>query len=437
TRQLWLTEQTDAARSSFERALALAEPLGATVDHAFALLGVDGFRVLVDDEVGGVPLLADAVRLAQRLGADDIVALSRNYLGSARLQVGDDSGRQELLDSVEVAAREGRHEYVMRAYYNLMEGLWRLGRYEEALSFVDLAEAYGRDRDFPVYAYMVEARRYRWMAMHGHWAEALAGLHEMVDGQGDPGMIGRETLPFLARLLIRRGAPDAEEHLAEATRHADRADVLEWLVPAGLAAIEHAWLSGRPELAGRYPELLLERTDRPGCAVWRGELLRYLKRLGRDVAEFTGCPEQYAAGIRGDWHRAAAAWQELGDPYERALELAESRQQETTVEAMHVLDSLGAQPAATLVRRRLRELGVARLPRRHASATAVNAAGLTARQVEIMRLVADGLSNAEIARLLVVSPRTVDHHVAAVFLKFGVHTRREAAAQFAQLAQKA
>jgi len=168
TRQLWLTEQTDAARSSAEHALALAEPLGATVDHAFALLGVGGYRVLVDDEVGGVPLLADAVRLAERLGADDIVALSRNYLGSALLQLGDDSGREALLDSVDVAAREGRHEYVMRGYYNLMEGLWRLGCYEEALSFVDLAEDYGRDRDFPVYAYMVDARRYRWMAMHGH-----------------------------------------------------------------------------------------------------------------------------------------------------------------------------------------------------------------------------------------------------------------------------
>ena len=58
---------------------------------------------------------------------------------------------------------------------------------------------------------------------------------------------------------------------------------------------------------------------------------------------------------------------------------------------------------------------------------------MTDRQLEILRLVATGLSNAEIARRLVVSPRTVDHHVAAILQKLGVHTRRDAAARAAEL----
>ena len=59
-------------------------------------------------------------------------------------------------------------------------------------------------------------------------------------------------------------------------------------------------------------------------------------------------------------------------------------------------------------------------------------AGLTDRQLEILRLVAAGLSNAEIAQRLVVSPRTVDHHVSAILAKLGVPTRREAAARAAE-----
>ena len=86
-----------------------------------------------------------------------------------------------------------------------------------------------------------------------------------------------------------------------------------------------------------------------------------------------------------------------------------------------------------IVRRRLRELGVTRLPRLAQPGTRANPAGLTGRQLEILRLVATGLSNAEIAQRLVVSPRTVDHHVSAVLAKLGVPTRREAAIWAARL----
>jgi DNA-binding NarL/FixJ family response regulator len=65
-----------------------------------------------------------------------------------------------------------------------------------------------------------------------------------------------------------------------------------------------------------------------------------------------------------------------------------------------------------------------------------NPAGLTDRELEILRLAATGLSNAEIARRLVVSPRTVDHNVSAVLRKLGVRSRRDAAVWAAELKSK-
>jgi DNA-binding CsgD family transcriptional regulator len=165
----------------------------------------------------------------------------------------------------------------------------------------------------------------------------------------------------------------------------------------------------------------------------RGELLSYLQRVGHPVASFDGCPEEFAAGLRGDWRAAAAAWRRVGDPYERAFALLDSGEVEPILEAMAVFDELGARPAAALARRRLRELGVRQVPRGPRPATRTNPAGLTERQVEILRLLADGLTNAEIAARLVVSVRTVDHHVSAVLQKLGVDSRRAAATAVANL----
>ena len=429
SRQQFLTEQPVAALASARRALDHAAAQGETTDHALAWANLGATLIILDREEEGLSVLDAARPLIEKVGRPGVRSLAETYVGSAHLQLGRLEGREELLHAIGVAQEHGRHEAAMRGYYNLVEGCWRLGLFDEALDFVDKAEEYGRDRELGVYSYMIDARRFRRTAMQGRWAEAVAGLHEMLDGRSDPGMIGRETMPTLARLLVRTEDPDADDLLAVTTRHADRAGVLEWLVPTGLAVIERAWLAGRPELAGEYPRLLLERTDRPGLEWQRAETLRYLARLGHRVAPFTGCPEPFAAGLAGDWERAAAGWQAIGDPYEQALELADSGDAEATVESYRILDALGAVPATRIVRGRLRELGVSRVPRRSGADTRANSAGLTTRQVEIVRLLARGLTNAEIADLLVLSTRTVDHHVAAVFQKLDVHNRRDAAAR--------
>ena len=92
------------------------------------------------------------------------------------------------------------------------------------------------------------------------------------------------------------GQPDAPlARLAVAARHAATADVLKWLVPTGLAHIEQAWLTGDHRQAGPYPGLLLERTDRRGMLLQRGELLLYLRRLGYPATGFDGCRNRPAA----------------------------------------------------------------------------------------------------------------------------------------------
>ena len=151
------------------------------------------------------------------------------------------------------------------------------------------------------------------------------------------------------------------------------------------------------------------------------------------VEEFPGCSPEWAAGIAGAWREAADEWEKIGDPYERALELASSRNVDACLEALDVLDDLGAVATGRHVRGVLRELGVTRIPRGRLRTTRENPAGLTERQVDVLALLATGLTNAEIADRLVVSTRTVDHHVSAILTRLEVGSRRDAARRAAEL----
>ena len=96
---------------------------------------------------------------------------------------------------------------------------------------------------------------------------------------------------------------------------------------------------------------------------------------------------------------------------------------------MAILDELGAVRVAAFLRRKMRAAGIRRVPRGARPATKRNPAGLTAREMDILRLIADGLSNRRIAARLCISAKTVDHHVSAVLAKLDVASREPAAAQ--------
>jgi DNA-binding NarL/FixJ family response regulator len=160
----------------------------------------------------------------------------------------------------------------------------------------------------------------------------------------------------------------------------------------------------------------------------QAQLSYWLTRAGQAVPPVVS-KHPYALQMAGRWREAAAAWRAAGYPYEHAAALAESPDPQDRLAALAELDALGAAPLARLVRAGLRRLGVAHVPRGPVGATRQNPGGLTERQVQVLRLLDQGCTNAEIADRLVVSTRTVDSHVAAVLAKLGVATRRAAAAR--------
>jgi DNA-binding NarL/FixJ family response regulator len=137
--------------------------------------------------------------------------------------------------------------------------------------------------------------------------------------------------------------------------------------------------------------------------------------------------------MTGDCVRAAELWAEIGCPYEAALALGDADDEGALRQALGELQEMGATLAAAIVARRLRERGARGLPRGPRPATRQNPAGLTARELEVLELVAQGLRNADIAERLFLSEKTVGHHVSAILRKLDVRTRGEAGAEATRL----
>jgi DNA-binding CsgD family transcriptional regulator len=149
-----------------------------------------------------------------------------------------------------------------------------------------------------------------------------------------------------------------------------------------------------------------------------------------ELGEAADADDPYMLRGTGNWRAAAARWEQLGCPFERAAALADADDDEVLLTAVKLADDLGAVALAARVRRRLRAQGTKGVPRGPQPATRANPAGLTARQLDVLELIGEGLTDAEIAQRLVLSVKTVNHHVAAILAKLGVDNRRDAARRY-------
>jgi DNA-binding CsgD family transcriptional regulator len=208
----------------------------------------------------------------------------------------------------------------------------------------------------------------------GDWSDAAA-LPRTVANPGTP-LPRIIALIVVALLRARRGDPGVWGALDEAAELARPAGELQWIAPVAAARAEARWLAGEPEQIPQETEAALAQAL--SLEAWRfvGELSSWRRRCGVD-------------------HDAPAA--------------------------------------AAIVARRLRERGVRGVARGPTRATRRNPAGLTARELEVLALVAEGLRNSEIAGRLFLAQRTVDHHVSAILRKLGVRTRTQATAEAVRL----
>jgi DNA-binding CsgD family transcriptional regulator len=194
-----------------------------------------------------------------------------------------------------------------------------------------------------------------------------------------------------------------------------------------LARAEAAVMRGDFDAAREEATVALDLAMRHRHPWFIGEALLWLDRAGFPQPRSGPCAKPFALELDGKWREAANEWARIGCPYESARALA-SGDADAQLEALAAFERLGAKPAASALRAKMREAGVRGMPRGARSSTQGNPYGLTDRELQILELLGSGLRNSEIATRLSRSVRTIDHHVDAVLRKLGARTRTEAVA---------
>jgi len=264
----------------------------------------------------------------------------------------------------------------------------------------------------------------------GRWDECVSMTHSMLEELSVSPANRIQPLCYQAKVLARRGQDGYWAYLDEAMHLVVGLDEPEWLSFVGIARVEAYWLEGRLDAA--RAELDRVRAGSAGVFVLsRGWIALWRRRL-TGVAEPIDL-EPFASQIAGDGAAAAELWDRLGYRYEAALALLDTKDETMLRESLVRLSDLGAEAAARLVRRTMRDLGIRSIPAGARTATKAHPRGLTVREQEILDLLSQGQSNEEISARLFISVRTVEHHVSAILGKLGATTRKGAAEEALKL----
>jgi DNA-binding CsgD family transcriptional regulator/tetratricopeptide (TPR) repeat protein len=423
----WYLGYGERARRHMELAVEILEPLGPTAELARALSAEGALEVELGLRAKGIATSRRAVEIARTSGDAYAESDALNSIGSALAWADDfDEGVGYLQRALDIARDAGHGHLAGRAYANLAGVLADTHRYDRSDAVLAEGLEYTDDHDLTLRFVCLTGVLAGSEMERGRWDDALADATGMLERAGTM-TVGRiPALTVIGTIGMRRGDTAAHTMLLEARRYAEDAGDGHSLVRIATVLVEEAWLAGDTARAVATLDAALDGDGERMDPHERGALMSWRARLGvlRDLSP--NVPREWALQVEGRWAEAASAWTAVHRPYDRALALLEVGAPAALTEAFEIFDRLGARPGATVAAARLRDLGE-RVPRGARPTTRANPAGLTAREVEVLQLLADDLTNAEIARKLFISDKTVEHHVSRVLGKLGVASRRDAA----------
>jgi DNA-binding CsgD family transcriptional regulator/tetratricopeptide (TPR) repeat protein len=427
--RLWWFRGVRAEAERFAtEAIAALEQLAPGRALALAYGNRAQLAMLAADADGAIEWGARATELARKVGDEECELNVMVTVASAEQTTDRPEGLDRLERSLARGLEGGYPEVVARAYGNLTTNCAKKCDYDRAERYLRDGLEYCELRAMSSWSYYMLACRAHVRFERGDWTQAADDALAVLRERRSPAICRIHALVVLARVRMHRRDAEYETLLDEARDLAMPTGERQRITPVACARAEAAWLRG--DLALAADEAMVGwkvRSD--GSIRWEvGQLALTLWRANRLPDSLPSLPSMTERQLAGDWRGAAAEWQRVGSPVQRAVALTAASDGESLSEALSLFAQLGSDAGCALVRRRMRQLGIRGIPRGDRPSTRRNPARLTTRQLEILALVCEGMRDAEIAERCFLSVKTVGHHVSAILAKLGVRSRGEASA---------
>jgi DNA-binding CsgD family transcriptional regulator/tetratricopeptide (TPR) repeat protein len=426
--------RTAAGMEAIARSIELLESYPPGPELAAAYTRLTSVYMLARDRDTAISWGERAITLASELGDPILLGRALVETGIADVMDGRFEGLARVNQGIELGRQHGLPSLMAHGYSQIGSGCGELRRYDQAVPALIEAAKIAGDQSFET------NRRYAlaWLARchldQGQWNEVESLTRDALAGSPSVTYIRFVALNTLGWLRARRGSDDVWPLLDEAFEIADAIGHLQRLWPSAVARAEAGWLEGDLDPHVALLESSFELATRCRHSVAMGELAVWLRRAGCDVALPDGVTGPFVDWAGGDHLGAAAGFRRMGCPYEAAGALTDAGDTASLREALATYERLGAAPAADLVTRELRQRGVRVTSRRgRETQKAAHPWGLSEREFEVLRLVAAGFTNPQIAAALYISRKTAEHHVSSILVKLGVSSRTEAAAAAVRL----
>jgi DNA-binding CsgD family transcriptional regulator/tetratricopeptide (TPR) repeat protein len=427
-RLYWYRGEVDAASAAAEESLAVLESIPPSPELASAYALRSQMNLLRGQRSECIAWGRKAIAMAERFADEATRIPALVTLATAMLFDGDAAGCDLMERALAAALAEGLHEEAARVHTNYSEYAIVTGNWPLAERLVREGLAFDIKHGLDAWTTYLKGRHAQLRLRQGRLPEAETLARGALAEDGQTVLMQVPALTVLATVRSRLGAADAEERLEAVMEHALAMREQQRITPVRLAYLEHFFLRGEVEKAHAHLEAMLSfgtEVLRPWDA---GALRLWARRLDVPIPANVGSrpTDAQALELAGDHEAAAALLDKQQLPFEAALcRLAGARtgKMSLTAQAERGFEGLGCEPGLDALRRLSggprRRRGPYRAARQHPL-------GLTRREVEVLALMAEGSSNADIADRLSRSPRTVEHHVSSILGKLNAANRLEA-----------